>query len=264
MLVADFVLPALLSGALIGFVLALVGGGGSILAVPLLVYFVGVGEPHMAIGTAAVAVALNAATGLAGHARAGNVRWACAASFALAGVLGAALGAEAGKAFDGEKLLALFGLLMVVVGALMLRKRTGGENPDVRMTRETARPLLRRIIPTGLGVGVMAGFFGIGGGFLIVPGLVFATAMPISLAIGSSLLVVTTLGATTAASYALSGLVDWVLIGWMLGGGIAGTLLGRMAGKRLAGRKRMLEIGFAVMVILIGAGIVAEGVAKLA
>lgn len=262
--VADFVLPALLSGALIGFVLALVGGGGSILAVPLLVYFVGVGEPHMAIGTAAVAVALNAATGLAGHARAGNVRWACAASFALSGVIGAALGAEAGKAFDGEKLLALFGLLMVVVGALMLHKRTGGENPDVRMTRETARPLLRRIIPTGLGVGVMAGFFGIGGGFLIVPGLVFATAMPISLAIGSSLLVVTALGATTAASYALSGLVDWVLIGWMLGGGIAGTLLGRMAGKRLAGRKRMLEIGFAVMVIAIGAGIVAEGVAKLA
>lgn len=260
----EFVLPALLSGALIGFVLALVGGGGSILAVPLLVYFVGVGQPHMAIGTAAVAVALNAATGLAGHARAGNVRWACAASFALAGVIGAALGAEAGKAFDGDKLLALFGLLMVVVGALMLRKRTGGENPDVRMTRETARPLLGRIIPTGLGVGLMAGFFGIGGGFLIVPGLVFATAMPISLAIGSSLLVVTALGATTTASYALSGLVDWVLIGWMLAGGIAGTLLGRMAGKRLAGRKRMLEIGFAVMVIAIGVGIVAEGVAKLA
>lgn len=260
----EFVLHALLSGALIGFVLALVGGGGSILAVPLLVYFVGVGQPHMAIGTAAVAVALNAATGLAGHARAGNVRWACAASFALAGVIGAALGAEAGKAFDGDKLLALFGLLMVVVGALMLRKRAGGENPDVRMTRETARPLLGRIIPTGLGVGLMAGFFGIGGGFLIVPGLVFATAMPISLAIGSSLLVVTALGATTTASYALSGLVDWVLIGWMLAGGIAGTLLGRMAGKRLAGRKRMLEIGFAVMVIAIGVGIVAEGVAKLA
>ena len=260
----EFVLPALLSGALIGFVLALVGGGGSILAVPLLVYFVGVDQPHMAIGTAAVAVALNAATGLAGHARAGNVRWACAVSFALAGVISAALGAEAGKAFDGDKLLALFGLLMVVVGALMLRKRTGGENPDVRMTRETARPLLGRIIPTGLGVGLMAGFFGIGGGFLIVPGLVFATAMPISLAIGSSLLVVTALGATTTASYALSGLVDWVLIGWMLAGGIAGTLLGRMAGKRLAGRKRMLEIGFAVMVIAIGVGIVAEGVAKLA
>lgn len=263
MLLPEFVIPALLSGALIGFVLALVGGGGSILAVPLLVYFVGVGEPHMAIGTAAVAVALNAATGLAGHARAGNVRWPCAASFALAGVIGAALGAEAGKAFDGEKLLALFGLLMVVVGALMLRPRKGGENPDVRMTRETARPLLGRIVPTGLGVGMMAGFFGIGGGFLIVPGLVFATAMPVSLAIGTSLVVVTALGATTAASYAWSGLVDWSLVGWMLAGGIAGSVVGRMAGKRLAKRKRMLEAGFAMLVIAIGLGVVVEGVVGL-
>ncbi|KWV95205.1 sulfite exporter TauE/SafE family protein [Erythrobacter sp. AP23] len=260
---ADFAIPALLSGALIGFVLVLVGGGGSILAVPLLVYFVGVGQPHMAIGTAAVAVALNAATGLVGHARAGNVRWACAASFAVSGMIGAALGAEAGKAFDGDKLLALFGILMVVVGALMLRERKGGENPNVRMTRETARPLLRRIVPTGLAVGLLAGFFGIGGGFLIVPGLVFATAMPVSLAIGSSLLVVTALGATTAASYALSGLVDWELIAWMLAGGIAGSLLGRIAGKRLASRKRILEIGFAVMVVAIGLAIVAQGIATL-
>lgn len=261
--IPDFALPALLSGALIGFVLALVGGGGSILAVPLLVYFVGVGQPHMAIGTAAVAVTLNAVTGLVGHARAGNVRWACAASFALAGMVGAAAGAEAGKAFDGGRLLALFGVLMVVVGALMLRRRRGGENPDVRMTRATARPLLRRIVPTGFLVGVMAGFFGIGGGFLIVPGLVFATAMPVSLAIGSSLLVVTALGATTAVSYALSGLVDWVLIGWMLAGGIGGTLLGRLAGRKLANHKRILELGFAAVVIAIGVGIAAEGIAKL-
>ncbi|QYJ07143.1 sulfite exporter TauE/SafE family protein [Qipengyuania flava] len=260
---ADLAFPALASGALIGFVLALVGGGGSILAVPLLVYFVGVGQPHMAIGTAAVAVALNAATGLIGHARAGNVRWACAASFALSGVIGAALGAELGKAFDGEKLLALFGVLMVVVGAAMLRKRKGGENPNVRMTRETARPLLRRIIPTGLTVGLMAGFFGIGGGFLIVPGLVYATAMPVSLAIGSSLLVVTALGATTAASYALSGLVDWVLIGWMLAGGLVGTLIGRAAGRRLASHKRVLEVGFAGMVIAIGLAIAGQGAANL-
>ena len=260
---ADFVLPAILSGALIGFVLALVGGGGSILAVPLLVFFVGVGQPHMAIGTAAVAVALNAATGLIGHAKAGNVRWACAASFALAGMVGAAIGAEIGKAFDGDKLLALFGVLMVVVGALMLRKRKGGEDAEVRMTRATARPLLSRILPTGLAVGLMAGFFGIGGGFLIVPGLVYATGMPIGLAIGSSLLVVTALGATTAASYAISGLVDWVLIGWMLAGGIVGSLFGQRIGKALAGHKRSLEIGFALLVIAIGLAIVAKGISAL-
>ena len=78
----------LLSGGIIGFVLGLVGGGGSILAVPLLVYAVGIDSPHVAIGTAAVAVALNALVGLIGHARSGNVRWNCAISFALAGSAG--------------------------------------------------------------------------------------------------------------------------------------------------------------------------------
>src|SRR5688572_11531620 len=102
----QFVLSALGSGAAIGLILGLVGGGGSIVAVPLLVYGVGVRSPHLAIGTAAVAVALNALTGLAGHARAGTVKWPCALVFAATGALGAALGAEAGKAVDGERLLA--------------------------------------------------------------------------------------------------------------------------------------------------------------
>ena len=97
------IFAALAAGAAIGAVLGLVGGGGSILAVPLLVYFVGVDSPHAAIGTAAVAVALNAAASLAGHARSGNVKWPCALVFAGAGVIGALLGAEAGKAMDGAR-----------------------------------------------------------------------------------------------------------------------------------------------------------------
>ena len=158
---AAHILITLLSGGVIGFVLGLVGGGGSILAVPLLVYAVGMKSPHMAIGTAAVAVALNALVGLIGHARAGNVRWQCALSFALAGSAGAALGAEAGKAVDGESLLGLFGGLMVVVALLMLRGRTAAENPLVRMTRENAKSMLSRILPIGFGTGLLAGFFGI-------------------------------------------------------------------------------------------------------
>src|SRR6185503_8341337 len=89
------------SGILVGFVLGLIGGGGSILAVPLLVYVVGVASPHAAVGTAAVAVALNAAAGVVAHARAGNIKWPCAVVFAFAGVLGAALGAELGKMVEG-------------------------------------------------------------------------------------------------------------------------------------------------------------------
>src|SRR5262245_52505017 len=96
------------SGMLVSFVLALIGGGGSILAVPLMVYVVGVQSPHVAIGTSALAVAVNAATGLAHHVRVGTVKWRCALMFAAAGVVGAAIGSTAGKAFDGQKLLFLF------------------------------------------------------------------------------------------------------------------------------------------------------------
>jgi hypothetical protein len=92
---------------MVGFVLGLVGGGGSILAVPLLVYVVGVPSPHIAIGTSAIAVALSAATNLAGHARARTVKWPCAITFAIAGMIGAAGGAQLGKMVDGERLLAL-------------------------------------------------------------------------------------------------------------------------------------------------------------
>ena len=258
------IIAALAAGALIGAVLGLVGGGGSILAVPLLVYAVGVDSPHAAIGTAAVAVALNAAAGLAGHARAGNVKWPCALVFAGAGVAGALIGAEAGKALDGDKLLALFGVLMIGVGAMMLRRRAGDENPDVELTRASARHLLPRLVPAGLGVGLLAGFFGIGGGFLIVPALLVATRMPLSVAIGTSLVVVTALGTSTAASYAFSGYVDWPLVALLVVGGIAGTVPGQWAGRRLARHKHLLNAGFAVLVIGIGGYIVARGLMTLA
>ena len=109
---------AIFSGTLVGFTLGLVGGGGSILAVPLLVYVVGVPSPHVAIGTSAVAVAASAAANLFGYARAGNVKWSCAIVFAAFGAIGAAGGAALGKMVDGGRLLAMFGVLMVVVGAL--------------------------------------------------------------------------------------------------------------------------------------------------
>jgi len=246
------ILAALASGVVIGLILGMVGGGGSILAVPLLIYVVGVKSPHAAIGTAAVAVTVNALASLIGHARAGRVKWRCAGVFALSGMIGAALGAELGKAFDGKRLLVLFGLLMVGVGLSMLRKRRTAEAPDVRLARDSAATLLPRLVPTGLGVGLAAGFFGIGGGFLIVPGLVLATAMPLSFAIGTSLVVVSALGLTTATSYAISGLVDWAVTGLLVAGGIGGTIAGVTLGKVMSTRKGLLERGFAVVVILVG------------
>lgn len=243
---------ALASGIIIGMILGLVGGGGSILAVPLLVYAVGVGSAHMAIGTASVAVAANAAISLIAHARAGMVKWPCAVVFALSGVAGAGVGAELGKAMDGGRLLFLFGLLMMGVGLLMLRKKQIADVPDVRLSAQTARMLLPRLIPIGFGVGLAAGFFGIGGGFLIVPGLMLATAMPLGYAVGTSLVVVTALGVTTATSYALSGYVDWGLVLLMVMGGAGGALAGISLGRRLSMHKGLMERIFAILVMAMG------------
>lgn len=244
-------LLAIGSGGIVGFTLGLVGGGGSIMAVPLLVYVVGVSSPHMAIGTSAVAVAASAAANLAGHARARTVKWNCAAVFALAGITGAAVGAHFGKLIDGARLLTLFGALMIAVGVLMLRPRKSGGDPDVRLTRDSLH-LLPYLAGIGFLVGAMSGFFGIGGGFLIVPGLIAATGMPLINAIGSSLFAVTAFGLTTAASYAASGLVDWPLAGLFVVGGAAGGLGGIALARRLSSYKHALSRTFSAIVVAVG------------
>ena len=248
------------SGSLVGFTLGLVGGGGSIMAVPLLVYVVGVSSPHVAIGTSAIAVAASAGANLIGHSRAQTVKWPCAMVFALSGIAGAAGGAQLGKMVDGTRLLTLFGVLMIVVGVVMLRPRKSGGNPDVRLTRETMMTLLPMLIGTGLVVGALSGFFGIGGGFLIVPGLIGATAMPLINAIGSSLVSVTTFGLTTAASYAWSGLVDWPLAGLFVLGGALGGIIGTKLAGHLAQYKHALSLTFSGIVIAVGLYVVARSV----
>jgi uncharacterized membrane protein YfcA len=237
----------LASGSLVGFSLGLAGGGGSILAVPLLVYLVGVANPHVAIGTSAIAVAANAAANLVNHARAGNVKWRCASVFAAAGVAGAFLGSTLGKIIEGQKLLALFAIVMLVVGALMLKGRAGMGEPSVRLNREN----LPKLLACGLATGALSGFFGIGGGFLIVPALILATGMPILYAVGSSLVAVTAFGLTTAANYAVSGLVDWSLASLFILGGILGGLLGARSANSLSGRKGALNTVFAALIFAV-------------
>ncbi len=235
------------SGVLVGFVLGLVGGGGSILAVPLMVYLVGVPSPHVAIGTSAFAVAINAATGLANHARAGTVKWRCALVFAAAGIAGALAGSTLGKSVDGHKLLFLFAIVMVVVGVLMLRRRDHAGDGSVMLGRDNAP----KLVAFGLGTGAFSGFFGIGGGFLIVPGLIGATGMPMINAIGSSLVAVTAFGLTTAANYAWSGMIDWPLALAFIVGGFAGSFLGTRLAGRLAETRGRLTIVFAALIFVV-------------
>ena len=241
---------AVLSGGLVGFTLGLIGGGGSILATPLLLYVVGL-QPHVAIGTGALAVSVNAFANFAGHARAGNVRWGDAAIFAAVGMAGAAVGSWFGKSFDGQRLLFLFAVLMIVVGIVMLRGG-GGKMPSgaTPATRGAAGRVML-VVASALGVGLLSGFFGIGGGFLIVPGLLFSTGMPMIYAVGSSLLAVGAFGLTTAASYAFSGLVDWRVAAEYVGGGLAGGYLGMQLACHLASQKATLNRIFAGLVFVV-------------
>ena len=238
----------LLSGSLVGFTLGLVGGGGSILAVPLMVYLVGVQSPHVAIGTSALAVAANAAIGLANHARAGTVKWRCGLMYAGAGVIGAFFGSTAGKAFDGQKLLFLFAIVMIVVGILMLRRRKHEGETGAQCDRSNAG----KVLGAGLGTGGFSGFFGIGGGFMIVPGLIASTGMPMINAVGTSLVAVTVFGLTTAGNYAFSGLVDWMLAGVFIAGGVIGSLAGTRAAKRLSSSGQLTST-FAVLIFVVAA-----------
>ena len=235
------------SGGLVGFVLGLVGGGGSILAVPLMIYLVGVPSPHVAIGTSALAVAANAAAGLANHARAHHVKWRCGGMYAAAGVAGAFAGSSLGKMVNGEKLLFLFALVMLLVGGLMLKGRGNPGDPGAECNREKAP----EVIGYGLGSGLFSGFFGIGGGFLIVPGLVASTGMPMLMAVGTSLIAVTAFGLTTAANYALSDLVDWMLALVFVAGGVAGSVAGTRAAEKLGERSGSLTSIFAGLIFIV-------------
>jgi uncharacterized membrane protein YfcA len=176
---------------------------------------------------------------------------------------GSLLGAELGKAFDGQRLLALFGLVMIAVGLSMLRPAIRSANDAVRLTRESAGYLLPRLIGMGFGVGALAGFFGIGGGFLIVPGLMLATGMALPSAIGSSLLAVAAFGVTTAASYAASGFVDWRLVTLVIAGGLIGSIAGARLTSILATRRHVLSQVFGAGVVSIGIIVLARGLPHL-
>jgi uncharacterized membrane protein YfcA len=242
-------LIGVIAGALVSLALALTGGGGSILAVPLIVYAVGVRDPHIAVGTSALAVAANAAINACNHARAGAVRWKIAAVFASSGIVGAWCGSLAGRAMAGDKLLACFGVLMLGVAAMMFRRASRSTPPIPR--NKSASPLGLPVV--GLLTGALSGFFGIGGGFLIVPGLVYAARLEMLQAIATSLVAVAAFGLTTALSYARSGAIDWPLAACFIGGGILGGLGGAQLARHLSMRRGALDRLFACMLLLVAA-----------
>ncbi|AWR99664.1 sulfite exporter TauE/SafE family protein [Metallosphaera hakonensis] len=258
---------AIIAGLLVGFSLGLIGGGGSILAVPLLLYFVGLATvpsqytsstvlasqyintvDHMALGTTALAVGLNAYINSYMHFRRGNVKLLEGVSFTIPGVAGATLGSYVSHITPGKSLLFFFGILMIVVALLMLRQRSADRVkgiPDGGL----ARLSLVKIIPSGLLVGFASGFFGIGGGFLIVPGLLFSTGLCMIKAVGTSLIAVGTFGMTSAIVYSIYGYVLPVISLLYLVGGVVGGYAGASISSKMP--RGMLRKIFAVIIILV-------------
>ncbi|MAK83531.1 sulfite exporter TauE/SafE family protein [Phenylobacterium sp.] len=250
-------IAAVMSGAVVGLLPAVFGGGGSVLATPALLYVVGLEDTHLAIGTSAAAVAVNAAINLVGHARSGRVKWPCASVFAAAGLAGALAGSSLAKQVDGQQLLVLFAAAMAAIALSMMRKPKDAGDPLAHISWR----MTLRLAPIGLATGLAAGFFGIGGGFLIVPGLMAASGMTLANAAASSLLSVSLFGAATSANYALSGLVVWPVAGLFIAGGLAGGWAGLRAAGLLADRALLARRLFAGLVLIVAAYVAWKGIA---
>lgn len=253
---------SLISGAIVGFSLGFIGGGGSILAVPLLLYVVGLENPHAAIGTSALAVSINAAINLLHHARQKNIKLMKGLRFGIVGILGTLVGSQLGLLTPPNNLILFFGLLMLFIATNMLIRipsRTSNASshgikcrsliPSFSLSRYFNFFPSRRLELKGLLVGIAAGYFGIGGGFLIVPSLV-SSGLDISSAIGTSLIPVSMFGATTALRYSLENDINILISLLLVIGGIGGGFLGTTMLSRIP--KNIITNIFAILIAVVG------------
>lgn len=250
-------LLALPFGVAIGLSLGLVGGGGSILAVPVLVYVLG--EPVKAATTESLLiVGTTALLGSLDHAHAGRVRWRTALAFGGAGVVGALGGTVLNRAMGSRSILLAFALLLLVAAAAMVRGRGEPRRPEIRAH---GRGLWLRVVPAGLGTGLLTGFFGVGGGFAIVPALTLLLALPLTAAVGTSLLVIAITSAGALAAHLGSGGIDWAVAAAFTSAAVAGAFAGSRLGRRTPTR-RLVQV-FALLVAAIAVFMIAESVAAL-
>ena len=247
------VAAALALSTLIGLSLGLLGGGGSTLAVPVLVYVAGV-EPHQAAAMSLAIVGVTSLIGGLAHARAGRVEVRAALVFGGAGLLGSPAGALLAPRVDGRLLLALFGLLMAVVGSLML-----GQRQSPHEGRGPVRAFA--VLGAGLGVGVLTGFLGVGGGFLIVPALVLFGHLPMHRAVGTSLLVIAANCASGLATHLAHTRLPVALTVAFTVLAVAGSLLGERLAPRVSAER--LRRAFGAFIVALGALLVLDNARQL-
>ena len=240
---------ALVLGVAVGILLGLLGGGGSILAVPVLVYALGM-DLSEAIPTSLLVIGVASATGAIPKVRAKLVEWRLAAIFAATGIVGTLVGSVLGRHLPEAAVMIGFAIVMIIAGARMLRStddvgtacKTGSSGIDWRRCAP-------RSIPTGFGVGVLTGLFGVGGGFLIIPALVLLLGIEMSVAVGTSLVVIVANSAAGLIAQAdgLGG--NWPLKVAFAGAAIAGSLVAGKLSTRIDTDK--LRTWFAYLVFAV-------------
>jgi uncharacterized membrane protein YfcA len=272
-------------GLLIGLSLGALGGGGSILTVPALIYLLHQ-QPHAATTGSLLIVGITALAGMAAHRQAGRVRVAQGVTFGVLGVAGSYAGTRLSAGVEPDLLLTLFAVLMLVAAAAMLRRRratgrgtvqastataaasTARDRDDAAARTSRGRPAQRwrqlsravpggvRIVAAATAVGLLTGFFGVGGGFVIVPALVLALGFDMPAAVGTSLLVIT-INSAVALAARLGGQVhlDWPLLAVLTAAALAGTV----AGNRVASRVDASRLTAAFTVLLAAVAVYSLG-----
>lgn len=236
--------------AVIGLSLGILGGGGSILTVPIFVYMLGF-DPKLAIAMSLPVVGATSFIGAIGHWKAGNVNLKTAALFGVIAMVGAYAGARLAVFLTGAMQLALLAILMLAAAVSMLRssRRDGAPgSAPVGTERPMALPLL---LPVAIAVGLLTGLVGIGGGFLVVPALVLLARVPMKQAVGTSLLVIAMNSVSGFAGYAGRAHVPWGFMAGFTSIAAAGILAGTYLVQFVS--QRALKRAFALFLLLIGA-----------
>lgn len=255
------VVVVILAGVLIGLSLGALGGGGSILTVPVLVYLLGM-DAYQATTASLIIVGTTSLFAMVPHARAGHVRALSGAVFGVVGIAGSLLGAKAAAHVPGPVLLGGFATLMLLVAALMLRRAAGPDGASGRGPAEptlSLRPLrcrclqVLKVVAAATVVGFLTGFFGVGGGFALVPALVLALGFQMPVAVGTSLLVIVINSATALTTRLSTGLaLDWPIVLGFTAVAIVASLVAGQLSARVS--QRTLTRAFAVVLIAVALG----------
>ena len=233
----------------VGISLGLLGGGGSILTVPLLSYVAGL-DPKQAIATSLFVVGVTSAIGSIAHARAGRVRWRIAAVFGAAAMAGAYGGGRLAHFIPGNVLLIAFALIMIAAAVAMLRGRREVDD-------ESTGPLpIGKIMLQGASVGIISGLVGAGGGFLLVPALALLGGLPMPVAVGTSLVVISMQSFAGLAGHLAGESIDWRLAGMVTAAAVVGSVIGGLLTSRV--EPAMLRKAFGWFVLAMAALVLAQ------